>query len=153
MNNPETSSQDRLSVVQSAVTAGLEALQGLSNAEALKALKQICAVYNSHPVSNFAPQGQSSSSGRPTQSAPRRSGLSTRPKPENQAPEVKALKEKLRPVQERIRDASKAYPGGVLPRNHELIVDRDKIMAEIISAKSLFRPQGHRPEGEKVLSG
>jgi hypothetical protein len=131
------------------VGLALAALRPLSNAEALRALKQVCAVFNSHPVSNFAPQGQSQS-GAPAQRARK---PAERPKPENQAPEVLSLKKELRILQSSIREAARDFEGGVLPQDHPLIQSKDELLAAIIVAKSSFRPKRLSQKGETPQEG
>jgi hypothetical protein len=134
---PSGSQESRQDKIQSCVSVCLKALEGLSNSEAMLALKQVLAVYNSHPVSNFAPQGLSS------QSVPRVSRpigrARARPKVENTSPEVQALKKDLNLIQSKIRAEARSYRGGVLPRDHALIQQRDSLLAQIVRAKSSFR--------------
>jgi len=123
------------------VSTCLESLSGLSNKEAMKALKLILAVYNSHPVSNLSPSlggGPINASG--SRNSPRKKGDEAKPKAANKDPEVIKLKGELSNVLKQIKAVRDNFEGGELPEDHPLAKAREQLLASIKDAKSSFRP-------------
>jgi len=106
----------------------------------MMALKQVLSIYNVHPVSNFAPSGNpAKQSQTPSRKTGRNAVPGPRPKAENKDPEVVALKAHLQKIQELIKDESPKFPGGILPKDHPVIRERDSTLQQIVVAKSSFR--------------
>jgi len=127
-----------------------EALEGLSNKETLKVLKMVGAIYNVHPASNFAPLTQQGKVAAPLPIRQLRGvGSGPRPKAENKDPTVVRLKGELQQLQGEIREAKEHFAGGVLPKDHALIQQRDFLLAQIAQAKGSFRPQSGTKESPK----
>lgn len=121
----------------------LKALEGLTNSSAQNVLKMVAGRYNARVISNFAPMVPVTSAnpqrGKRGGAGSGYRNQSSRPRKENLQPEVRVLKERLSLVQEKIRTSSVEYPGGFLPKDHDLIKERDNLLANIVQKKSSFR--------------